>query len=383
MKIPYIAITLLLIGAVHISSVYYDPVEHQRGGEFILLENTAAHSINLTGWRIATTVSQQDATLQGIIPARGTYLLGDEGFSELKDNTSWPEADFEHRITLANANGFVQLYTAEDELIDTVGWGGIDTYLTSPHQGVPKGYALTRIGFSDDNSIDYEQQKPFTNTNTPIEPILFTVSVNNTPPQLLSYTINNQTNPVSMHVSEEEVFVSVEIHDDNTVQNVTVRVNGYLLETNQTGVSANYTGNVPIDTSTHELHIEYSDAEYSDSFFIPVEHAEQVRIQLPEEIRIVSAPGGNDHILVPVRNAGTVPVNLHVQATTPRWAEHFVGDLRYSLAGQNYTLGSEVRIHETALLPGEEIQLRVEVLTGFVPASEYVGELFIAAVKIS
>ena len=382
MKPYYVIAALLLVGAVHIHSVYYDPVEHQRGGEFILLENTGNQPINLTGWKIATTISQQDAILEGSIPAFGTYLLGDEGFSELKDNSSWPEADFEHRITLANAQGFVQLISNEDEVIDTIGWGGIDTYLEEAHPGVPKGYSLTRVSFTNNNSKDYEQQLPFTHTSTPTDAIRINVSVNKTAAQLMNFWINNQTNPASVFVgADKEVYVQVLLQDNNTVHDLLVQVNGHNLTTNQTGVLANYTATIPIDTSTQELHITYTDGVYSDEFFIPLEHAEQIRISVPEEIRLTTTAGGNGKIVVPITNSGTVPVDIHVQATTPRWAEHFVGELRYSLAGSNYTLSNQARKHEVALLPGEEIPLELEILTGFVPASEYLGELFIAAVK--
>lgn len=380
-----ILLAVLLIGAVQIHSVYYDPIEYQRGGEFIMLENTGPETINLSDWKIATTISQQDAILQGSISGFSTYLLGDEGWSEMRDNSSWPQADFEHRITLANAQGFVSVIDTEENIVDTVGWGDIDTYLKEPHPGVTKGYALMRVSHTQNNSADYQEAIPFTHiADTSTNNTVINITINNTPPELVEYEIE-EINPSHIHInlSKEHVLVPVrvEIKDLNTVRNVTVFANEYELTTNQTGIQANYSAEIPIDAQTTQLTITYSDEEYSNQFSIPITFSERTSIHIPQGISLQTSPGGNGYVEVPITNTGTTTVDLHIQASLPSWASQAVGELKYSLAGANHSLSDDINIHTVGLESGEQILLQLEILAGYVPASEYLGELIISAVK--
>lgn len=167
MKKQILFLMLLVLAApvyasLQISEVYYDPIATEYDGEVVELYNSGSQAVDLSGFIISTKSSATDAILpQGaVIPAKGYYLVADAGFSTGKDNSSWPDADFEDEITLTNTDGGVALKNGNNSLMDAVGWGNPSNipsgfYEGTPHSGVKEGFSLQRTKDSNDNSADF------------------------------------------------------------------------------------------------------------------------------------------------------------------------------------------------------------------------------------
>ncbi len=134
-----------------ISQVLYIPAGTNSGGEAVELYNPAPASVNITGWVLATETSPTDAIVpEGTLICSGCYyLMADSGWSGSKDNLSWPNADYEEAITLANLDAGVALKDINGIVVDAVGWGnpaniGPGLYEGVPHSGSGVGNALAR-----------------------------------------------------------------------------------------------------------------------------------------------------------------------------------------------------------------------------------------------
>ena len=154
--------------SVVISQVLYDPLAPESGGEAIELYNPTADAVNISGWVIATEISDTDATLpNAVIRSGGYYLIADEGWASGRDNPGWPEANHEEKMTISNSNAGVAIKNSTN-VIDAVGWGdpaGIETglYEGTPHPGSSPGQALVRINRdadTDNNSHDFTSMVP-------------------------------------------------------------------------------------------------------------------------------------------------------------------------------------------------------------------------------
>ena len=146
-----------------ISTVFYDPLGSEAFNEAIELYNPTADSINVSGWVISTKTSAVDATLpEAVIESRSYYLIADEGWSSDRENSSWPEADYEEKIILSNSDSGVAIKNSAG-VVDAVGWGDPanildELYEGTPHPGTGPGKALIRKSLSVDtgnNSNDF------------------------------------------------------------------------------------------------------------------------------------------------------------------------------------------------------------------------------------
>ena len=387
MKQPTLTILLLLalplIAAVQIHTVYYDPVTHQRGGEFVLLENTGDQPISVEDWRLATTVSEQDNTLTGTIGARSYYLAADLGFDEHKDDPSWPSPDHEQRMTLANNDGFVQLINAEGEIKSTVGWGDPERSEETPHPGAPKGEALVRTNNTGDNAHDFAAKKPVFTKQQPSSNATFTVTVNNTPPKILNYSVpddNPQTPGIQLHATKNRLInVSLHVTDNNTVQELVVTANKHELTTNDTGITATYTGVIPYTNEVDQIVFRVRDDKHEINHTIPVTNPVQTTISIPDNIQLSVNPGGVASTHVPVTNTAEHPIDLRVRGTAPASAQQLLGNVSYSVQTQEvHALTNEFRVHALSLAPGEEALLKIHVHAQHRPARAYAGQIIIA-----
>lgn len=118
MKIVSLRLTVILISVafaiipvmaqevpdhVVISEVYVNEVD--AGSEWIELYNPTDQEVNISGWWIDTNADNKDATIPtgAKIPEYGFYLIADGGFNATgKDNSSWPDADYEEEMGLHN-----------------------------------------------------------------------------------------------------------------------------------------------------------------------------------------------------------------------------------------------------------------------------------------
>jgi hypothetical protein len=398
--IMMILLALPIASGVRIEMVYYD-TSYDPHNEAVLLKNTGPEPVNLTGWRLSTTRSVQDATLQGIIPAQGTYLIATTGWSESRENMSWPEADHEQSISLPKARGFAQLVTNEGTVMSTVGWGskeeldivgwGHPTYEGSPHPGVQRLEALVRINNTKDNSVDFIAAPPRFDfkSGQPAEDnsVVIEVVVTNEPPQILAISVEDdepETTAVRLLPipgTERLVQVNITVQDPNGVQELQVTVNGVELSTNDTGLNGTFKGQVPITIQTSELLVSVSDAEHSIQETITIELLDVVGVSLPPGLSITLRPGDARQVPLTLENTGTAPVQLHLKGNAPTLAGKLLGHVRYVLGGDEFPLEESFRAHDTVLAPGQQASVNLWVEAGYVPSGTYTGQVVIAAVK--
>jgi len=134
-----------------ISQVLYIPAGTNSGGEAVELYNPASSSVDISGWVLATETSPTDATMpdNAVICGGCYYLVADVGWSVSKDGPSWPNADYEEAITLANSDAGVALKDKNGTIMDAVGWGnpvniGAGLYEGTPSNGSASGNSLIR-----------------------------------------------------------------------------------------------------------------------------------------------------------------------------------------------------------------------------------------------
>ena len=154
----------------------------------------------------------KDVTLPNgsIIKAQSYFLIADAGFSTLKDNPSWPNADYEEAMTLANSNAGVALIDANGTIIDAVGWGDAAQIKPGLFEGTPanqvaQGMSLIRVNHSGSNAFDFAESSPdlvnsngesggMVGSNATSSGIAFTITVTN-PISSITSTFINDENP--------------------------------------------------------------------------------------------------------------------------------------------------------------------------------------------
>lgn len=161
MERRFLALQLLLLlvaattasasSSILITQVLYDPITSESGGEAVELYNPTDSAIDISGWIISTETSPTDAVFPSgtVIRSGGYYLAADAGWNASRDAASWPEADYEEALTLANTDAGVALSNGSS-IIDAVGWGtavniGSGLYEGTPHSGAGSGEGLARV----------------------------------------------------------------------------------------------------------------------------------------------------------------------------------------------------------------------------------------------
>ncbi|NQU78214.1 lamin tail domain-containing protein [Candidatus Woesearchaeota archaeon] len=272
-----------------ISQVLYDPAGTETGGEAVELFNPTETDINISGYVIITESSNTDATIpDGTVLTPGSYyLIADNGWSELKDNSSWPDADKEEAITMSNLDAGVALAYPNGTIIDAVGWGNfasIDAglYEGSPASAVSPGKSLKRNGENldtDDNSFDFSESTPqwqtsesSTEETSTGEAIVVEVIVSNTPPSVTGIFLDQDDDEsagiqITPQPGESKtITISSEITDpDGTddIQNVTATLTGPGTQQQITVERVqNISNTTAIYNATIELQFHYAPGEY-------------------------------------------------------------------------------------------------------------------------
>jgi len=238
---------------VIISEVLYDPITTETGGEAVELYNQADSDVDISGYIIRTESSAADATLPlgSIIKSKGFFLIADAGWSASKDNSSWPDADYEEAVSMTNTDaGVALLYNGT--ILDAVGWGNPINITAGLYEGTPtnhvtEGNSLKRINLEDtgnnlndftagipdlQNSTSFVQQ---TNTTDENANLLISAEITGSAPKILNIYIADdnkatqkyEVNPVPN--SNKTVVISANISDENgadDVSSVTALITG-------------------------------------------------------------------------------------------------------------------------------------------------------------
>lgn len=177
---------LLLLPAAYadivINQVLYDPLSAESGGEAVELLNTGASAVDISGWVLKTESSDSDATIPAavVLQPGQSFLVADEGWSSIKDNSSWKSADYEEKMTLGNSDSGIALMF-NSAVIDAVGWGDEEAIESGLFEGSPAvmvgvGKALLRTKDSNDNSQDFIETVPDFQEGIPV-PVTANVTI--------------------------------------------------------------------------------------------------------------------------------------------------------------------------------------------------------------
>ncbi|MBU1975982.1 MAG: lamin tail domain-containing protein, partial [Nanoarchaeota archaeon] len=420
-----VAIAILLVqqisGAILIKEVLYDPLNTENGGEAVLLYNDGDTNIEVSGWKIATKASQNDATLppNTHLSAGGYLLIADSGFSLNKDNSSWPNPDYEEPMTIANSNAGVSLMNGS-MAVDTVGWGdplliGEDFYEGTPHDGVFEGQSLRRSSNldTDNNSFDFYATTPVfynslngsvNSSDDPLEIIIDVfVNITNNDPVIRSIEILADDNITKEGVQIDPVTgstryfeVSLEAYDlDNSseIESATITVDEKefsmaVFSSNEThvlfktNVSMGYYEEAKWYNLTATITSIYGQ-DFADS--TEFEYTGLAAISATTSLGFEIAPGNVSTKTVTVSNLGNQYVQLKVKGTDLSSGNNVIplDDIEYSLDGfatSNTLTGSYTTV-EPVLNPGngsvQDIDFRISATENQIPGS-YSGQFFIA-----
>jgi hypothetical protein len=359
----------LALDNVVISEVIYDPVATETGGEAVELYNPTNSPINIGGYTVKTESTATDATIPAgtMLAAKTFYLIADAGWSNLKDNASWPNADHEEAITLANADAGVAIVAPNGTIIDAVGWGnvsgiGAGLYEGTPAMHVTAGKSLRRTDLNADtdiNSADFSESAPdFQNSSTTesggnstegSESLQISVEVTNNAPTVESAEIitdddtatpGSQIIPVPEGV--KDVVITAELTDPDgisDIQTATATITGpggskeiemELAET-LSSTSAVFNATVPMqfyDTSgIYTVTITASDASFNITGTAEFEYLSMTAISIDSSALLFDGarPGGiaelrGDYALSTtnsptIRNTGNTAIDVGLYGT--------------------------------------------------------------------
>lgn len=255
----YLVLLLLMLPAVwadvQIHQVLYDPLQTESGGEFIQLYNDDLYPVDISGWVIQTSSSARDAVFPDttIIPGESYFLIADVGWSEKKDDPSWPNATYEEIITMKNSDSGIALHDG-NSIVDAVGWGNAaeGLYEGTPALDVAAGKSLLRVQDTNDNAEDFIESDPqFISGNKGSADIEIRVQV------------------ISANVS----FSGIDITDNDLLQEG-IQIMPQPGTTKQVPISVHITSSLPVDVKVHFdnktfLLNKVDDTTYTGFFEVP------------------------------------------------------------------------------------------------------------------
>jgi len=142
--------------------------------EFVELYNPTAGAIDITGWRLTRATNTGGdggnlvASLSGIVPASGYFLVANDDFSGITEDQLYSVAG-----NNVAADNTVSLYSdAGVTLVDRVGLGNAILSETSPiGQNPPSGGSVHRLGQDTENNLaDFEVLEVSTPMNSESSP---------------------------------------------------------------------------------------------------------------------------------------------------------------------------------------------------------------------
>ncbi len=411
-----------------ISQVLPNPVVSESGGEAVELYNPGGSALDISGWTLATEVSQTDVTFpQGaVIRAHGYYLVADVGWGSLRDNMSWPGADHEEALGLNNADSGVALL-ANGTLVDSVGWGSAAGINEGLFEGTPAavpsdGLALRRA-FSNgthadtgDNSADFSVWAPAWHNSSSAGgasqgawSVLFEVLIVNSAPSVSGVAVLSddladagiQVAPVPKGFAE--VRLRAEVSDRNGASDIgAVRASAagasadLMLNSTLNASHALYEGTLLLPhylaPGTYDVMVSAEDsgnasASSSAQFgYLGLLALELDSTSLSLEM-LGSAPGtlsGDTSLETPlsptVRNIGNLALGLGVRATDLVGAEATIPADALSVSSGNITatLASGEAMLPLGLLPGPLSAAPLDITlaaAGAYPAGAYRGSI--------
>lgn len=376
-------------GNVIITQVLYDPAGTESGGEAVELYNPAASSVNISGWVLATETSPTDATLpqNAVICSGCYYLVADVNWSNAKDNSSWPSADYEEAITLANTDAGVALKDLNSSVVDAAGWGnqaniGTGLFEGNPHSGSANGKSLARktsgSSYLDtgNNSNDFYSVTPyFHSTNsTPSNAasggaeVRITIVVSGSAPAVESVSITDddiflagsQVSPIPQ--GNKTVAVEAVVSDANGIADIASVIAGFnalnftmakkadinataaaysaTLNLSSSFPAGNYSVSITAEDNSQLSSARAASFEYMTLVSVNVDINSLVFFASPGSVYESAAAGSQNSTVtnVTIGNAGNVLLDFDVSATNFTSGSALIEAARLQYAfGGNYS----------------------------------------------
>ena len=297
-----IAATIIL--ALTIFSTYPDPLQAENGGEAVQLYNPGSTPSSTDGLVIATKTSTYTLPVATILPGAG-YLIADTGWSTLRDNTSWPDADYETGLSLANTDGLVELRQTLTNgsylVLDSLAWN-------STLGRAREGYAWTH---------QREARPFFFNSSAQLVPFTITVEETLAPPTITNITLPDDApqNGIQLMGYARTITVRAIITGDATV---TARLAGRETELERVDNSTRYQGQLTlpaVSAGEYELVITATSATGDTTERVDVTVLPTATIAV-ETLTLRGAEGAQTTGVLALRNQGNAQRTVRL-ATLP------------------------------------------------------------------
>lgn len=300
--IALVTSSLVAASGLTITGVYYDPIQAESGGEAVQLENTGSTPVTLETASLLTKQSSTSLPPVTLLPGAG-YLIADTGWSTLRDNISWPLADFETGLTLANTEGFVSIIL-NDTTLDTLAWNSTNKSR--------EGHWFTHNG----ESSSFIPR----NSNSTITEVPVTFAVQNSAPQIINSTFTDDVDtPGWQLLSYARVLSLIVNAEDLNGDNISVNASfaGNEITLNHSNSSNNtYSGSFTVSSllpGSYTLYITASDGVLQDNKEETVSVLSTVGITVDGSLDLSGEPGAAVSGSFTVQNQGNVAKQVMVQ----------------------------------------------------------------------
>lgn len=436
-KIILLLIFVLLAGNVNalnnivITEVLYDPINSETGGEAVQIYNPTSSQIDISGWILSTETSAADATIPAgtMLLPKSYYLIADSGWATLKDNVSWPDANHEEAITLANLDAGVALMN-RSFVIDAVGWGNSAGISLGLFEGTPAN--LTAQGKSLRRKFDIE----YTDANNNIDdfysstPLFSSPQIRQDSNMLTVYAVVEGAVPVidTLFIADEDptiggiqimpspksakqflITAQVTDTDESDIDKVYAELNSityYLNKTTINSTTALYYGylEMPFYSVPGNYTVSITALDYSNLMAIKnltFEYLSLVGIEMDSNSIIFNALPGKVSELVgdadfstanlTMRNIGNTVIDVKISGTDLSNGASIINasSIKYTFMAKDYssalsgTLSYSPELKDLNLNPGENslkgLSFRLNVPTTAAPGN-YTGSISITSV---
>lgn len=285
-----------------ISGVYYDPIQAESGGEAVQLENLGSNPVDLGAVTLVTKSSRYPLPATTLLPGQG-YLVADTDWSTLRDNLSWPLADHEAPLSLANTDGFVTLEHDDGTAVtslDTLAWN--NTFKAK------EGMMITHAGAATPS---------FRNMQSTSTDVALTITIQQAPPTILNVTLTDDAPDAGVQLLSFDRMLTVQgFIDDPNGDNVSVNVT-FLGQTYTSNVTNNsWQVNVPFlrrAPGDYKLAVTASDGNATTQIDIVVHVLASSSITVSGNLTLSGKPGEVARASFNVLNSGNLVRSVTVQ----------------------------------------------------------------------
>jgi hypothetical protein len=293
--------SLVASQGLQIASVYYDPIQAESGGEAIQLLNNGTDPIILGSTLLVTKQSAYPLPSITLLPGQG-YLITDTGWSTLRDNSTWPLADLELPLSLANTDGFVELL--QNETIDRLAWNS--------SAKAREGRVMTHSG---------EQDPFFYNSSSTLTTVEAIITVVDTPPQIESVTITDDSSAEGIQLLSYSrvITVTTKVKELNN-QPLFVTVNFLDENYNASRENESFTALLPMRTlkpGSYTLKVIATDGVSSTEQDVAITVLASSSITVDGPLSFAGSPGDVVNGTFTVRNEGNLAKSMRIIFTAP------------------------------------------------------------------